>query len=139
MSALLSGFLFALGVLAALALVAGALGLLSAHTKAKQAGAPEPEPPPFPRQLLTEELKRDSVYVAGRAVSPMPDLSHDELVKKLVQTSLELDMALRVASLKGIPVDVDLVDRKDPAHPKGRPQVRLSTKDSSGKVWQWPP
>lgn len=79
-----------------------------------------------------------SLVNAGVIEPKLTDMTRDELAKHLIQKSLELDMAIRVASMKGVRLNVDLVDQRNGAHPKGRPQVRVQAHTTTGEVLAWP-
>lgn len=61
------------------------------------------------------------------------DPSDDELTAQIVRLAFELNLLLRVCSLRGVDVNVDLVDRKNEAHPDGYTEIRFRA-----GVHQWP-
>lgn len=82
---------------------------------------------------------RAAAAVAAKTVPDLTAMSPDELARDVSHRAAELDLTMRYALLKGVKIDVDLVDRSDPAYPSGRTQVRVRAVGPDGKVRQWPP
>lgn len=61
-------------------------------------------------------------------------LDAEELAALITRQVFDLNVTLRLASLSGVtPLDVDVVDRTNDAHPGGYPEIRVR----AGEV-QWP-
>lgn len=61
------------------------------------------------------------------------DETDAEIAERLVRHAFEANLLIRIASLRGIPVHVDLVERTDPAHPNGYTEIRVRAGER-----QWP-
>lgn len=92
----------------------------------KAPAVPAPRPSPRPRKMGHQ---LESV--------PFDQMTHDEVVRFVLSKAAMLEVAVRGAHLRGVPIDMQLLQVDRSPYPKGAPQlvVRATQADGTKKTW----
>ena len=125
MSMLFDGILFGLGFLFVAILVGVLFGLLCRLGTSR-----------------TEEGRKNTPEESKAVEKPPKALTDPEIRNKVLQATLDLDIWIRAARLRGMEIEASLVNRTDQPeiYPGGRTtfMVKISGEDG-GTLMQWPP
>ena len=129
----LDGLVFGLGLIASVALVSGAVLLVSVYLFLRSVSKKvESKKVELPKKPKDEPL--DPFYAK---------LSDEDVAKKVIGAAADYDLWLRVAAIRDIPVRTALVKRDDlpKTFPKGRIvfQVTVGHEDGVDGILRWPP
>lgn len=125
MSMLVNGILFGAGLFVVFILVCAAVVLLCRQ------GTPR-----------TEEGGKDTLKEPRAVEKPLKALTDPEIRNKILQATLDLDIWIRAARLRGMEIEASLVNRTDQLeiYPGGRTTFMVKIMGEDGKtLMQWPP
>lgn len=90
----------------------------------------------------TEERGKKTQEELKAAERPLEAFTDDEIRKKIMQATLDLDLWIRAGRLRGMEIEASLVNRTDQPeiYPGGRTTFMVKISGEDGRtVMQWPP
>lgn len=90
--------------------------------------------------VFTSLVKSITTKLTKATEPPLSEMSNEEIAKLVTQRSFFLDMALRFAALRGLPVTILVEKRENPSgsyRTEALPLLRVKV-ECEGKTYDWP-